>query len=163
MISNDSWKLVVSVVSTTVATIAVAIGVWQYLEEGKRNRQAAEQRNLLEFNRALWEEEFKTYRDISAAVGDMVAALEMGDAEARKQAEKAFRALYWGRAVFVEGDNIETHMVIFRRRINQYTEGRLTDDQFKKAAKDLSDALENAARFGEGAARLGTAPADPVP
>ena len=163
MISNDAWKLIVSVVSTTVAAVAVAIGVWQYLEEGKRNRQAADQRNLLEFNRALWEEEFKTYRDISAAVGDLVAAVEIGDAEARKQAEKAFRALYWGRAVFVEADNIETQMVAFRRRINQYAEGRLTNDQFKNAAKDLSDALENAVRFGEGAARLGTAPAAPVP
>ena len=163
MISNDAWKLMVSVISTIIAAVAVAIGVWQYLEEGKRNRQAAVQRNLLEFNRALWEEEFKTYRDISAAVGHLVAAVEMGDAEARKQAENAFRALYWGRAVFVEADSIETQMVSFRRRINQYAEGRLTDDQFKKAAKDLSDALENAVRFGEGAARLGTAPAGPAP
>ncbi len=162
MTSNDTWKFVVSVVSTTIAAIAVAIGVWQYLEEGKRNRLAAEQRNLLEFNRALWEEEFKTYRDISAAVGDLVAAVEMDDAEARKQAERAFRALYWGRAVLVESDSIETQMVTFRRRIDRFAEGRLTDDQFKKAAKDLSDALENAVRFGEGALRLGNAAADPA-
>jgi len=163
MISHDAWKLIVSVVSTAIAAVAVAIGVWQYLEEGKRNRQAADQRNLLEFNRALWEEEFKTYRDISAAVGDLVAAVEMDDAEARKQAEQAFRALYWGRAVFVETDRIETQMVTFRRRINQYAERRLEDDQLKKAAKELSDALEDAVRSGEGAARLGTAPAGPAP
>ena len=163
MFSTDAWKLVISVASTTIAAVAVAIGVWQYLEEGKRNRQAAERRALLEFNRALWEEEFKTYRDISAAVGALVAAVEMGDTEAQKQAEKAFRALYWGRAVLVEDDKIETQMVTFRRRIKQYEEGRLTNDQFKKAAKDLSDALEKAVRFGEGAARLGTAPAAATP
>lgn len=163
MTSNDRWTLVFSAVSTTIAAVAVAIGVWQYLEEGKRNRLAADQRNVLEFNRALWEEEFETYRDISAAVGDLVAAVEMDDTEARKQAEKAFRALYWGRAVLVEADNIETQMVTFRQRIDQYAEGRLTDDQFKKAAKNLSDALEKGVRFGERAARLGTAPPDPAP
>ena len=163
MISTDAWKLIVSVVSTTIAAAAVAIGVWQYLEEGKRNRQAADQRNIREFNRALWEERFKTYRDISAAVGDLVAAIEMGDAEARKQAEKAFRALYWGRAVFVEGDSIENQMVTFRRRINQYAEGRLTDDQFKKAAKDLSAELEKAVRSGEEGAARGIAPAVAAP
>ena len=163
MISNDVWKLIVSVVSTTIAAAAVGIGVWQYMAEGERNRKAADQRILQEFNRALWEEEFKTYSDISAAVGNLVAAVEMRDAEARKEAEKAFRALYWGRAVFVEADSIETQMVTFRRRINQYAERRLTDDQLKKAAKDLSVALEHAVRTGEGAARLGTAPAGTVP
>lgn len=163
MISNDVWKLTVSVVSTTIAAVAVGIGVWQYLAEGERNRRAADQRNRQEFNRALWEEEFKTYRDISAAVGNLVAAVEMNNAEARMQAEKAFRALYWGRAVFVEDGSIETQMVTFRRRIIQYAEGRLTDDQFKKAAEDLSDALKDAARTGEGAAQVGTAPADTVP
>ena len=163
MISTDTRKLIVSVVSTTIAAAAVGIGVWQYLAEGERNRQAADQRILQEFNQALWEEEFKTYRDISAAVGSLVAAVEMRDAEARKEAEKAFRALYWGRAVFVETDSIETQMVTFRRRIKQYAEKRLTDDQLKKAAKDLSDALEQAVRTGEGAARLRPAPADTVP
>ena len=133
------------------------------MAEGERNRKAADQRIRQEFNQALWEEEFKTYRDISAAVGSLVAAVEMHDAEARKEAEKNFRALYWGRAVFVEADSIETQMVTFRRRIKQYAEERLTKDQLKKAAKDLSDALEHAVRTGEGAARLGTAPADTVP
>lgn len=158
MVSTEAWKLIVSVSSTVIAAAAIAVGVWQYLEEGKRNRSAADQRNLLEFNQALWEEEFATYRDISSAVGDLVAAAEMDDAEARKKAERAFRALYWGRAVFVEDEDIEVQMVTFRRRINQYLEGRLTDDQLKKAAKDLSEALESAVRFGEGAARLGIAP-----
>lgn len=163
MISTDTWKLIVSVVSTTITAVAVAIGVWQYLEEGKRNRQAADERNLLEFNRALWEEEFKVYRDISAAVGDLVAAVEMDDVGMCRQSERAFRALYWGRAVLVETDSIESQMATFRRRIDQFAEGRLTSDQFKKAAKDLSDALEDAVRFGEGAAKLGTTPANPLP
>lgn len=163
MISLDAWKLLVGALSATVAAVAVGIGVWQYVEEGKRNRQAASERNLLEFNRALWEEEFTTYRDISAAVGDLIAAVEMGNAEARKEAETAFRALYWGRSVFVETDSIEAQMVTFRRRINQYGEGRLTKDQIKKAAKDLSDALEHAVRTGESAARLGTARSDTPP
>ena len=160
MISNEAWGLIVSSVSATVAATAVAIGVWQYIEEGKRNRQAADERNVVEFSQALWEEEFKTYRDISAAVGGLVAAVELGDAKARRQAEEAFRALYWGRAVLVEADSTERQMVIFRRRIDQYAEGRLTDDQLKKAAKDLSDALESAVRSGEGAARMGTVRAD---
>ena len=133
------------------------------MAEGERNREAADQRTRQEFNRALWEEKFKTYSDISAAVGNLVAAVEMRDAEARKEAEKAFRALYWGRAVFVEDDSIETRMVTFRRRLNQYAEGRLKDDQLKNAAKDMSDALKHAVRTGEGTARLGTSPADTGP
>lgn len=156
MPSLDIWKLTVSGVSTLIAATAVAFGVWQYGQESSHNREAADRRNLLEFNRALWQEEFETYRDISSAVGALVAALEMGDETARRQAEQAYRELYWGRAVLVEADTIETQMIKFRRRINQYAEGRLTSDQLKKAAKDLSDALEQAVKFGESAARVGS-------
>lgn len=155
MFSTDAWKVIVNVISMIIAAVAVGIGVWQYVDESKLNREAAVRRNVVEFNRALWEEEFKTYRDISTAVGNLVAAIEMRDDGAHQEAEKTFRALYWGRAVFVENDSIETQMVTFRQRINQYAEKRLTNDQLKKAAEILSDKLKNAARAGADAARQG--------
>lgn len=155
MNSAEKWGLRVSAISAFIAAIAIGIGVWQFLEESQRNRIAAADRALVEFNRSLWEEEFRTYRDISAAVGRMVASVEIGDDGQFNQAEAAFREFYWGRAIFVESARIEKEMVKFRRRIVQFREGRLTDDQFKFAAKALGDVLKEVAQTGENAARAG--------
>ena len=156
--NKEKVKLTLEALAVILALAAIGVGIWQFKAESTEARQAAEARNIREFNRAVWLDQYQTYGDISDALGNIISAVELEDDAARRAAESRFRGLYWGRAIFVEGEEVARQMIRFRALINQHHQRRLTDDQLKQAAAKLGNALKEAARSGEEAARLGGSP-----
>ncbi len=154
--SDDAQKSKLEVGALLLTVVGIAIGIWQFKAESEQTRQEAEARNLREFERNIWLDQYNTYRDISDALGQLISAIEVRDDAAKLRAEAEVRALYWGRSIFVEDPNVEDKLIKFRALLNLHNSGRLTDDQLKKAAANLSRALKTASRSAIDAAREGS-------
>jgi hypothetical protein len=136
---KSTTELVIDVLGTIATFLAILIGVWQFNKQ-QENNVIQEQENkkyndAIEFKRKNWESQQGIYLSITESVG--IIASEYSSKKERDAAISKFKALYYGKAAFVEDSTVATTMRSFSQDIQDFKGGFLTENDLKVRALDL--------------------------
>lgn len=132
-------KLTLELLGTIATFLAILIGVWQFNKQQKSNitqeQENKKYNDAMEFKRKYWESQQSIYLSIVETVGAI--ASEYSSAKERDNAIGKFKALYYGKAAFVEDSTVAAAMRGFSDDIKDFNEKFLTENELKAHALNL--------------------------
>ena len=138
-------KLIIEGLGAVATFLAILIGVWQFNKQQDLNiRQEQDNRkynDAIEFRRRTWESQQAIYLNIAETVG--VIASEHSSQRERDSAIAKFKALYYGKAVFVEDSAVGTQMRTFADDVEDFKNEFLSENELKSNALDLVDSCKS--------------------
>ena len=145
MAQESMAKLIIDGLAAVATAVAIIVGVLQFNRQQEINlKQEHDNRrysDAVEFRRKTWESQQVIYLSIAETVG--VIASEHTRMQERDSAIAKFKALYYGKAVFVEDSAVATKMRRFSEDVEDFKTQFLTENELKTRALQLVDVCKN--------------------
>ncbi|WP_159981310.1 MULTISPECIES: hypothetical protein [unclassified Novosphingobium] len=144
------WDILLRFAAPLLTMTGILVGVWQFNagEEHRRvgERDAALQRDEIEFRRRLWLERLDIYRKITEMAGRIAAG--GSTPEERRQAAKEFQAAYWGAMVLVEDKPVRDAMIEIEAELHDFDAGHSDLQRLQYRVNALAEACRRSLNAG---------------
>lgn len=144
MANRENIKVMIDGFAAIATFLGIIIGVYQFnrqqainIETEQKNHQYNES---LEFRRKNWESQQQIYLNIVEAAGTI--ASEFSKAGEKDSAIARFKALYYGKAAFVEDSTVAITMRKFADDIQDFKGNFLNENRLKSSALTLVQACK---------------------